>query len=216
MYRTRGVDVIIAAGGYGRRLGLSVPKSLLPVHGIPMLIYTIKSIIGLGARRVIVCNDRIEWHYLIQRVCSPYRVEVIRDNSFASTLLLARSVLPPSSKKTLFLYGHAPRPKDHLRRMLEEESPIVATETESSSKRCRIHWGETRFLEPPYVLESALLASSHEASWLEFFSNHRLKVSVTSMAGPCEFNHHEEIGPYRRYVLNYTSQSEDIYNNIHS
>ena len=48
------IDVVIAAGGSGTRLGADTPKAFVPVAGEPMLGWTLETVAGLGVRRAVV------------------------------------------------------------------------------------------------------------------------------------------------------------------
>lgn len=68
-------SAIIVAGGTGTRMGGSVPKQFLPLNGVPLLIYTLRSFLQFDAQMPIVlvlhtsCFE--EWGNIAQQFLTP-------------------------------------------------------------------------------------------------------------------------------------------------
>lgn len=195
-------NAIIAAGGRASRFGCRSPKSMLTVNNVPLIIYTVKSILNAGITRVIVCLNRPEWRREMARSLENIpEIEMVVDKGCPSTFLLAREVAPLVGHRFLFAYGHAPRPVDHISQVLESNKPIAATCVRRSSKVRTIPWGGNHFLEPPYLLDSYDLDKGDFYEWDEFFLYHRKDLRTVPVIGPHEFNFQREFKSYRKYVL---------------
>lgn len=198
----RVTNAIIAAGGRASRFGCISPKSMLTVNDVPLILYTVESILNAGVTRVIVCLNRPEWRREMTRSLENIpEVEVVIDKGYPSTFLLAREVAPLVGHRFLFTYGHAPRPEDHISQILESNKPIVATCVRRSSKLQTIPWDDNYSLEPPYLLDSYDLDKGDFYRWEEFFLYHKRDLETVPVIGPNEFNFRSEFESYRRYVL---------------
>jgi CTP:molybdopterin cytidylyltransferase MocA len=86
MSARRVTTAVIAAGGRASRFGCRSPKSMLTVNGVPLLIYTVKSILNAGVTRVIVCLNRPEWQREMARSLENIpEVEMVIDKGYPST-----------------------------------------------------------------------------------------------------------------------------------
>src|SRR5689334_14066522 len=119
---------IIAAGGFGRRLGLGIPKSLINRDGRPMITHVLASLSAAGVSRSFVCNNRQDFSGEMRKAISGHSAELIADNGVASTIeLLRRATLPFEDRRFVFAYGHAPRPAVFLRHLIAQPGPAVVT-----------------------------------------------------------------------------------------
>ena len=202
MSARRVTNAVIAAGGRASRFGCRSPKSMLTVNGVPLILYTVKSILDAGFTRVIVCLNRPEWRREMARSLENIpEVEMVIDKGYPSTFLLAREVAPLVAHRFLFAYGHAPRPVDHISQLLESNRPIVATCVRKTSKLRTIPWDDNHFLEPPYLLDSYDLDEGDFYEWDDFFRCRSRDLGIVPVIGPHEFNFQRELESYRKYVL---------------
>jgi CTP:molybdopterin cytidylyltransferase MocA len=192
-------DAFIAAGGFAERLGGNGPKSLLTIDGTSMLELTVRGALSAGARKAYVLTNRLEFIAETERAVSSLRdVIVVPDMGFSSTLQLAREMRITSSVRTLFLYGHAPRPISLLNEIAQQEGEVTAYAFSRSSRRRPIARGE-RLLEPPFLIETQLL-DTREDQWCNFFTSLGSRVRVLDTDDEPEFNLPDEANLYLSYV----------------
>ena len=192
-------DAFIAAGGFAERLGGDRPKSLLTIDGTSMLELTVRAALSAGARKAYVLTNRLEFLSETEAAVSALRdVVIVPDAGFASTFQLAREMRISSSSRTLFLYGHAPRPIRLLNKITQQDNPVAAYAFSRSSRRHPIPRGERR-LEPPFLIETQLL-NTPEDRWDDFFSSLGLSVHVLDTDDEPEFNLPDEANLYLSYI----------------
>ena len=132
----RTFDAFVAAGGFAERLGGNRPKSLLTIDGTSLLELTVRGALNAGARRAYVLTNRLDFITETERAVYPLRdVIVVPDTGFSSTLQLACEMRIAASVRTLFLYGHAPRPVSLLSEITKLEGQVTACAFSRSSRR---------------------------------------------------------------------------------
>ena len=106
----------------------------------------------------------------------------------------------------IFAYGHAPRPAEHIKTLLEAQGQIVATGLAASSKKQPIPLGQL-FVEPPYALSQETLMRRSSANWTTFFLAQRRATHVVPIGGPPEFNYVDEFLAYQSYASLFADRS---------
>lgn len=189
---------IIAAGGQGSRMAAGRPKSLLQAARRPLVIHCVEQLLLAGLTDIRVYNNRSEWTDTFSELLSSYRgVSVFADPGGPSTYAVAHfAVQHLTSDRILFLYGHAPRPAEHLLRLLSLAG-VVATEYVTSSRRDAL---STRcgYLEPPFLVPTHSIVNSRGRTWRELFAANA--THIIPCVGPGEFNFRHELATYMSYV----------------
>jgi len=194
------VEAIIAAGGYASRFDDLGPKSLLTVGQATLLEMTIRSALGAGIRRILVANNREDFHgEMMRRVSGIAEVDLILDRGYESTYLLVRDTACLAAARFLFCYGHAPRPSRILSAMLTENAPLVACGFQRSTKRNLIMYND-EFLEPPFLVDRDMVLNSYAEGWEGFFAEQPSSLGVIAVDGAPEFNSAIEAEQYRDYL----------------
>lgn len=192
---------VVTAGGFGNRLGLGVPKSLVLCERVPMITHVLSSLLAAGVNRFIVWNNRPEFGANLRDLCSAFPAIVLEDEGVDCTIALAqRAASFIGNESFLFAYGHAPRPSSFVRRMLELRAEVVATGVASSSRMAPILGAKGRWIEPPYRIRRGALESARFSNWREFFCHCPTAVLNTESWEPGEFNSLEDLGSYCSYV----------------
>jgi hypothetical protein len=199
-------DALIAAGGFARRyanpaLGLSQPKSLLMAGSRPLIFFTADNALKAGYRRLLVVNNRPEWHEMLREVLAPLGVaDLAQDVGYSSTFLLARAFSGKMTDQFLFLYGHAPRSTHHLRALGCVKGGVTATAYSTSTKVNLIPQGDM-FLEPPYLIDRHSVDISKALDWASYFADVDDQMTVYVSDGPGEPNSRGEVEKYMEYCL---------------
>jgi CTP:molybdopterin cytidylyltransferase MocA len=192
-------DAFIAAGGFAERLGGNCPKSLLTIDGTSLLELTVRGALSAGARRTYVLTNRREFLAETERAVSSLPdVVVVMDVGYSSTLQLAREMRVVSAARTLFLYGHAPRPLSLLSEVTNQECQVTACSFRKSSRRQPIVQGKRR-LEPPFMIETQLLETRHD-QWCDFFASLGSAARLLDTDDEAEFNLPDEANLYFSYI----------------
>ena len=194
---------VIAAGGYGKRLGYGVPKSLIMCEGDPMISHVLRSFANAGVDRFIIFNDRPEFDHQLRVIGSGFSAAVMNDEGVDSTIALARRAMPLfADEDFLFAYGHAPRPASFLRRLLAAHADVTATGVWSSSKTSPIRSRQGFWIEPPYRIHRSTLQNCSASCWGGFFDSTTTEVVPVMISEPGEFNYSADLRLYRPYVRN--------------
>lgn len=191
---------VIAAGGCGSRMCADRPKSLMRVCGRTLLEHTLDTVSTNST--VVVYNNQRAWDTEITNIVGRFPgARLAQDAGVQSTIELAVHAAQRTNRSRLcFLYGHAPRPVEHLRRLgAGPEAAVAATLVIRSSKVHPIA-GESGFLEPPYLLPVGLLQESGDSSWANFLARFDGRMLQVFASGPSEANWPAEMRVYRRYV----------------
>lgn len=200
MIRTNSVGVI-AAGGFGTRLGLGPPKSLVRAEGLSLLEHSIEGFLACGFTSIRVYNNRREWDDTISGIINGLSVvTLVPDPGVVSTIELAKHAAHSCDCASIcFGYGHAPRPAKHLRRLLSQgEEAVVATTVAWSSKRHLLQVSG-KWIEPPYVLPAALLRGGCP-TWETLLGQAGTRIITVPVPGPPEPNWPVEMRAYVRYI----------------
>jgi len=196
------VEAVIVAGGKGTRLGLGTAKPLLRVAGRSLFMHNLDSLAACrGVERVLVyaeCPLTVRRLELEAAGTDAFPVEIRLCHRSASTFAIARRAAAVLTRRFLFLYGHAPRSAAHLRRLLAVTAPRAGTATARSTRREPLALARRGFLEPPFLLHPADVASCAGETWRQFFDSR--PVAIVPVDGPGEFNSYGEFLQYRRYV----------------
>lgn len=193
-------EAIIAAGGYATRFDDIGPKSLLIVGQATLLEMAIRSALRAGVRRILVANNREDFHAeIMRRVSGITEVDLILDPGYENTYLLARAAAYLAAPRFLFCYGHAPRPSRILSAMRNERAPLVACGFHRSTKRKVIMYNE-QYLEPPFLVEREMIIDSDAQNWTAFFAERRSSMRVIAVDGSPEFNSAMEAEQYGEYL----------------
>lgn len=112
------IDVVIAAGGSGERLGADVPKGFVEVGGVPMLRYALDVAAAIGPRRTVVVvpgDDTARWAARVDELGGAPSVEVVaggdtRQASVLNGLRALRAGDTPGDVDHVVLVHDAARP----------------------------------------------------------------------------------------------------------
>lgn len=186
-------DAIVAAGGFGTRLGGTKPKSLIRAGNVALIEITIAGLVNAGMHRILVTSNRPEWVSDLANILSPFPEALIcQDPGYDTTLDLVRDYLSLMKDMFVFVYGHAPQPSRVYER-LSESGFTASTTFPCSSKQRPIEWFEGQFLEPPYFLNRHELGESDSKSWDRFFYADAQDLKLVAGEGPGEFNYPSEL-----------------------
>jgi CTP:molybdopterin cytidylyltransferase MocA len=194
-------DVLVAAGGLANRfsappLSANKPKSLLFGATKPVVLSTVEYALLAGYRRILVLNNRPEWHDELKKaLASVSQADVVQDPGYASTFMLAKTFAQQLDSRFLFLYGHAPRPAEHLVLMSNVQKKIVASAFSNSTKSKVVRYGQL-FLEPPYLIDRQLVEASQARDWVGFFEGVAGYVGIYESDAPAEPNTRGEFDDY--------------------
>lgn len=198
---------VIAAGGFAKRLGVNMPKSLIMYGQSPLIAYVIRSLAQVGVTRFVLCNNRPEFRAQLEEVTARFPTVILDDRGSSSTIQLVRSALPLICDDNLiFAYGHAPRPVQFLRDMLDSPCPVVTAGVEVSSKTKPIRsTSEGNWIEPPYKIDRRFFERmSAAASWGEFFDSVSPDVIPIANGAPGEFNYPADLIRYDKYMKDWS------------
>lgn len=196
------VATVIASGGWGSRMGCDRPKALMRVCGRTLLEHALTAAAQSGSPGLLVYNNRREWDSAVAEITERFAGAVfVPDAGVKSTLELAIDAAHRIAQPRLcFLYGHAPRPERHLRRLYAgPRASVVSTLVSASTRTHPIPCG-TAYLEPPYVLPVQVLRNTARGNWWDFWASLPDRVATVPVAGPGEANWPGEMRNYRRYV----------------
>ena len=190
-------DALVAAGGFGTRMGLGRPKSGLYVDDEMLLDRVVGSIQALAPRKLLICcGESREWR---QRIAGRYhgQVEVVASTSDVPSLRLLQEYLPILGDRVLFAYGHAPRPRHHLEALATCDASFAVSTVSMSTRRDLVRTVMGRFIEPPFILRTELV-SRFLSTWSAMLRQHHFEEFP--MSGPGEFNSHAEFIAYASYL----------------
>ncbi|UYO00438.1 MAG: 2-C-methyl-D-erythritol 4-phosphate cytidylyltransferase [Devosia sp.] len=69
------LDILLLSGGMGTRVGAAVPKQLLKLHGVPILVYSLREIDKLERINNIILNYPGEWLDEYQSIITNYAIK---------------------------------------------------------------------------------------------------------------------------------------------
>jgi hypothetical protein len=124
-------QAVLAVGGRGSRLGSSSPdgrpKSLLEVHGRPILHWTLRALRVAGVRRVLLVCDRSDFTLRIEEVARSTgklfeAMDVITDEG-QGVHGIPLQIADRLESRFLFEAGHSLLPHLHYRRMAARHVP---------------------------------------------------------------------------------------------
>lgn len=201
--------VVIAAGGYGTRLGSTLPKSLLMAGGCPILYYTIREALKLNVERVYVHTNRRdlvnEYNPLLLDLS---KVELLINEDFESTFGIINKYYRTSKKNILFLYGHCPVKAEFLRAMLRVNQKVCCTTKRVSTKSKTVRTNSGWFVEPPIYIPSKYIDRPFR-SWGEFLFYHQQTIEYLNDNSPNEFNYLQEFYNSKEYIEHEFTESKD-------
>jgi hypothetical protein len=200
-----GVTGVVAAGGHSRRFGGGPPKALVRIGRKTLVEFCLDELFAAGISRCIVYSDRREWDWRLKPILARYaNAYLLHDTGVASTVSLAQDAANRVRSGSLcFIYGHAPRPAEHIRKLLQaQRQAITMTLVSSSSRRDLIHC-DSEFLEPPLICDAEAIAADDSRSWGEYIERHRGTMNVIRVNGPQEANYRSELLAYSRYVQSF-------------
>jgi CTP:molybdopterin cytidylyltransferase MocA len=165
------VTAIIAAGGKASRLGSRTPKSLLLMHGRPLIQYVVDELHVAGIRSIVVLAESAAVRRELTRELNGKSGVVVAASAEVGSTLEVCRVGASLSKSTriYFAYGHTPVPASHILKVIEQQSRFVGTAVRSSTRKDLIQLEQELFLEPPFVFDRALLAGT-SSTWSQLYS----------------------------------------------
>jgi CTP:molybdopterin cytidylyltransferase MocA len=197
-------DVMIAAGGFARRMGAAGdsqgrPKSLFFGASRPFVVSTVRNALEADCRRPLVLSNRPEWNDNLRHALAHIDgVDVVEDIGYSSTFLLARDFASRMQDRFLFLYGHSPRPAEQLQKLVGLGTAVAASGYKNSTKVKTVVRGEL-FLEPPYLVDRRSILTSHVSDWASYFDEVSNDLGIFVSDGPAEPNTRAEMDQYVRY-----------------
>lgn len=127
------VQIIILAGGQGKRMGSDIPKVLIPFHGRPIIEYSLDAVEELGFSKPIVV---VGFGAEMVRERLGLRAEYVLQAEQLGTghaVLCAREKVGENFKNIIVLYGDHPNIKaETIRRLLalhQSENPALTMMT---------------------------------------------------------------------------------------
>ncbi len=214
-------QALIAAGGKGTRLGALAKKygnkSMVPINGKPILLYTIQWLKDAGIQEVIVSVNYAEQYEVIRDLLAHEPgVRVIRNNfrqSSAQSIPTARHLL---DARFLFVYGHAPVPVEHIRLMdTASHGHVVASAYPTTSQgagRKPVAINEngyvvlneegSLFIEPPHILNTEFVRIlAKTGSWKESFRRYKKHIFGVRANHPSEFHYPKDFERFKRIMM---------------
>lgn len=107
------IQVVILAGGQGKRMNMPVPKALVPFHGKPMVDYVINASSGASLHSKIVTKPIVVVGYQKELVMSHIgdrAVYVVQDQQLGTghAVQITESAIPESVTDVLVLFADSP------------------------------------------------------------------------------------------------------------
>ncbi|MEV4538154.1 NTP transferase domain-containing protein [Asanoa sp. NPDC049518] len=123
-------QAIIAVGGYGSRLGDMTggrPKSLIEVHGQPIIYWTLRALGAAEVRRILLVCDRVEFTASIERVAASIAklfdsIDVIVDHGYGVHGIPVH-IADRLESRFFFEAGNSLLPHLHYRQMSARHKP---------------------------------------------------------------------------------------------
>jgi hypothetical protein len=123
-------QAILAVGGHGTRLGPrkgDEPKSLIEVHGKPIIYWTLRALRAADVRRVLLVCDRMDFAARIEEVASSVAklfesIDLVVDRGYGVHGIPVQ-VRERLDARFLFEAGHSLLPHLHYRRMSTRHRP---------------------------------------------------------------------------------------------
>ena len=167
-------QALIAGGGKGTRLGALARKygnkSIVPIGGVPTISYTIAWLLEAGVRDIIITVNYMPEYRKIRALTKGERRIRVVTNPFRKTsaqcVAYSRHLL---QRRFLFVYGHAPAPPSHLKKLMRSAGSGVAvslyrSSTQGNLKPCTLHDKRVAlndrgkfYIEPPHILDAGLV-----------------------------------------------------------
>lgn len=185
-------QVIIVAGGIGKRMGSELPKQFIEVNGKPIVVHTIEKFKAFDSEMGIIVVLPAEWIAHFEQICIDFRIECVitaggseRFHSVQNGLAFANAdviavhdaVRPLVSLKTIQnLFDEAEKSGAAIPVVPVAES-IRKVEGAASIALNRTNY---RLVQTPQVFRKEVLT---EAYWQEFRSTFTDDASVVEASG---------------------------------
>lgn len=199
--KMRNYDCLVAAGGFGTRLGRSTPKSIIEFEGVTLLRKLLSQLKAAGFERILVANNNSDWSYKVKsEVDSMPDVSFFEDEGYDSTFSLCQALTPDMDDHFLFTYGHTPRSTEVFRRFrsnlgMQTVSGFVPVSSKRKKIPCR-----SGFFEPPFLLHKCDVQSSKALDWVDFFGELSTFPREIELCGPNEFNCQKELENFLAFL----------------
>lgn len=206
---------VIAAGGFGNRLGSDVPKSLLRFHCKTYLQILLEQIECFNFGRIyIFCNRQEHINEVLKASVTVKNTVVINDKGSCSTFsLLQKAAKMSKNCDYYFFYGHAPRPSKDIQTLVDFDAEGCILSTYASSSRANKMILGGAYAEPPYRIRvsSDLIESSKD--WSSFFKKLNGDFKYVHFCSPPEFNFPKEHEKYISFLNSWVNGLSDVLTN---
>lgn len=216
-------QALVAGGGKGTKLGALARKygnkSLVPVLGLPTIVHTVSWLKEAGIKDIIITvNYRSEYKEIRDIFNNTPGVRVVY-NRFRKTS--AQCVVPYANLyngRFFFVYGHAPVPPVHLKRLFRISRGGAAVSlyhrtTQTNVKPAQLKGsvvmvGATGlFIEPPHILDAQMVwLLGATGSWSQSFTNYPKKIRGARAFHTPEFHSWSDFQKFRRWMKEYRLQ----------
>lgn len=213
-------QAVVVAGGRGTRLGSLAEKHgnkcLVPIGGKPVLLHTLDWLRESGVKSIIVTVNYVKDFRTISALLEDEPSVAVVGNlsrqTSAQCLPPLRGLLDP---RFLFIYGHAPVPPGHLRKMhnMTRQGVVASLYTTSTQrlgaqkpaalKGSRVVLGEDGglFIEPPHIVDHGLLTQLAETkSWKHSFRNYSGAIHGVRASHPPEYHYPRDLKAVRAWL----------------
>jgi hypothetical protein len=223
-------QAILAVGGRGSRLGAMTrdgrPKSLMEVHGKPIIHWTLRALRAAGVRRVLLVCDRSDFAPAIEEMARSVArlfdsIDVIVDRGYGVHGIPVQ-IADRLDGRFLFEAGHSLLPHLHYRRMSARHEPgmwvmssFVRRSDNPSRYALRVPMGSStsapRVAALPYLLERDYCADIQAVDFSIRRAIQRREAEkritfVESHFVP-EFDQPDELGDFRSVARSYLRSS---------
>lgn len=198
---------IIAAGGNGSRMNSQKPKALRTYNNTSYLSILLQELSKIQLDTIIIFCNRLNYIHEVIDIAKPYsNIQVIVDEGKKSTFELFNkglSIYPDS--EILFFYGHSPRSKVEIEKILDlKASCVVSLYNKSTKANTTIM--EKGFIEPPFKIHSSNFDFSKITNWNDFFIKEQNKIKGIYYNSPSEFNYSSEEKLYQQYIATWNNK----------
>jgi hypothetical protein len=195
-----GYEALVTAGGFAKRFGGGRSKPLLRHNQSLLVSIAVQSVLEAGCRRVLVTTNRPEYmSELADEFVDVPGVTLAIDGGCESTFELAVGAAARMESEFLFVYGHAPRPPNCIRMVLNTKGPVVGSGFKQSSQQFAPTVAGLR-IEAPYRLKKEEIIANTYTSWNSYIESEKCRLNVVPVSGPCEFNYRSELEGYCDYI----------------
>lgn len=213
-------QAVVVAGGRGTRLGTLARKygnkSLVSVMGKPLLCQTVDWLKEAGVEVIIITVNYIaEFRKILTLFRGDTSVAVIGNLSRVSSVECLPPIQGMLDKRFLFVYGHAPVPPEHIKKLVAVTKNEIAvslylTTTQRDVRKkparlegSRVIFGEggNLFSEPPHILNHKfvdLLARTE--SWKEAFHSYGGPIFGVRASHLPEFHYRKDLKQVREWL----------------